>query len=804
MRARRATIGQHIIAVLIHAIRERVARRHRVLCVRPSGVLLARRCANAAPNVVRRASSRRGVTRIEWINPILTSSRAPLRVVAADARGARAMPSSSTTSSTSSSCDDGNAVMTAYVGDTKDDAPHGRGRATYDDGSTYDGEFARGLRHGRGTLTMYASSSSEEDEEASEEAEACEDEEMNRRRARRFGGAYAGEWRENLPHGAMEQISRDGCILRGTFERGVLMSEVEMTYEDGKRRRFVGALDEESGAFHGVGCLYSIDGECLTAEFCDGEVVGGTIAMWQPSTGALDGVIGLTRDGARRRGPTTRSTDEASRGASIIDTTEVIGVRLNAEQANDARSYVRSLHERARDGARLAIVASTSTLTSPDVTAGLAERRDVFQRDRGVTYDAEGSGGVYATRGIESGSLIAYYGGRIINIRGETLSDEEAERLSASATMLRDIDANADAELVAAHDERAPYVASHSIRMITHDTARNHRYPWLANFVRVDAKHETNCERAFVRAHPIFGDTMCLRASRCIAKGEECTVAPDYHAGWCLDPHSEAGYYESMRCCPSRVAYERDADESNLGRVRVKAHKLWRALYLDKVEQGLSYVDARTNAIVPHVLGFQYIRAMARATRECVTSRRWRGATTRVVAVGLGTGALPLYVKRCIKVPRSTRMDVVVVERSRAVIDACRALRVPMRVARLGEQSKRHTSVMDVVCADIVDYFSTPRSPRVSSPHVILLDAYDGQGRIPEHVRDERFMRSMATNLHRDGVVICNCWDGPPGSTAANELEGFKQRLVRHVGPVRVARVEQQEHNVVLIAVARK
>ena len=79
------------------------------------------------------------------------------------------MPSSSTTSSTSSSCDDGNAVMTAYVGDTKDDAPHGCGRATYYDGSTYDGEFARGLRHGRGTLTMYASSSSEEDDEASEE-----------------------------------------------------------------------------------------------------------------------------------------------------------------------------------------------------------------------------------------------------------------------------------------------------------------------------------------------------------------------------------------------------------------------------------------------------------------------------------------------------------------------------------------------------------------------------------------------------------------------------------------------------------
>jgi hypothetical protein len=247
--------------------------------------------------------------------------------------------------------------------------------------------------------------------------------------------------------------------------------------------------------------------------------------------------------------------------------------------------------------------------------------------------------------------------------------------------------------------------------------------------------------------------------------------------------------------------YERDNDESELGRVRIKAHKRWRALYLDNVEQGLSYVDARTNSIVPHVLGFQYIRAMARATRACVRTRRWRGAITRVVAAGLGTGALPLYVKRCLKVLHPARIDVVVVERSQAVIDACRAIRVPMRVASLGEPTTRHTSVMDVVRADIVDYFSSTATTRPNSlAHVILLDAYDGQGRIPEHVRDEHFMRLLAKNIHRNGFVICNCWDGPPGSTPANELAVFTRRLMRHIGPVRVARVEQQEHNVVLIA----
>ena len=83
---------------------------------------------------------------------------------------------------------------------------------------------------------------------------------------------------------------------------------------------------------------------------------------------------------------------------------------------------------------------------------------------------------------------------------------------------------------------------------------------------------------------------------------------------------------------------------------------------------------------------------------------------------------------------------------------------------------------------------------------VVLLDAYDGDGKIPEHVRDDVFVRSVASSLSPVGFCACNCWDGPAGSKTARDLDAFAVLLARHFRAVERARVVGQEYNVILIA----
>jgi hypothetical protein len=238
-------------------------------------------------------------------------------------------------------------------------------------------------------------------------------------------------------------------------------------------------------------------------------------------------------------------------------------------------------------------------------------------------------------------AVVAFYSGTVGEVRGVSASD--AERLASDAIMLREEDDEDTQEIVAEYDKdrsSIAYAQSHGVRVIHLDVGAD---ALGANFVRVETKHETNCERMFFENHPIFGDAVFLRTKRCIAKDEELTVAPDYFFGWCLDPLSEAGYYESMRCHPPEVIFERDNDVLELGRVTVKRHGRWRALYLGNVEQGLSYAPTDDAPPSHEVLGFQYIRAMAIATVDRIRAERHATKSTSIVAVGLGTGALPLY-----------------------------------------------------------------------------------------------------------------------------------------------------------------
>ena len=672
-----------------------------------------------------------------------------------------------------SSDDDDSGRVTTHEGEVDAEGrPHGFGRAMYADGSTYEGDFRRGVRDGFGTLTLPASDDDDDEERA---------------RVR-----YVGGWRDDVPHGDGTQISSDGCALEGTFSGGMPVGDVVSTYADGVAVRYVGELGED-GDYGGVGTSREEDGGgCVTAVWSRGELAEG-LAAWQEREGDVDVVVAWTRASFGAARTRARDCDLAPERAIVV--------RLDEARASDPRRFVRELRSRGAstrapvrdalpDGVDVALDERRPPLTAVDI-----ER--YFERKRVCVR----AGRVYAVRDVRAGECVAYFSGRE-RVLGD-VSERDAETLADACVMFREDD-RVDVDVVASHDEESmSYAKAHGVRALELDDAL------AANWTRQETKAETNCERFRVENHPLLGETMCLRASRDIRAGEECTVAPDYFFGWCLDPRSEAGYYESMRCHPPRVVFERENDVDALGRVRVRAHGRWRAMYLDAVEQGLTYVSAHTDAPVPDALGFQYIRCMARVAVErlgaALRLRRAPFAAARdIVAVGLGTGALPLYLANEPTLRRHTR--VIVVERSQAVIDACRAASAPLRLVAAEDEDEEDEDEdglprpVRVVREDAFDFFARRASKPTPSTLLVLLDAYDGRGEVPARVAGDAFLRLVGASLVPGGHCVCNLWNGPLGSNEAVNLETFERALARRVGVVERARVTAQEYNVVVAA----
>ena len=639
----------------------------------------------------------------------------------------------------------------------------------YADGSTYEGDFRRGVRDGFGTLTLPASDDNDDDERA---------------RAR-----YVGGWRDDVPHGDGRQISSDGCALEGTFSGGMPVGDVVSTYADGVAVRYVGELGED-GDYGGVGTSREEDvGGCVTAVWSRGELAEG-LAAWQERDGDVDVVVAWTRASFGAARTRARDCDLAPERAIVV--------RLDEARASDPRRFVRELRSRGAsmrapvrdalpDGVDVALDERRPPLTAVDI-----ER--YFERKRVCVR----AGRVYAVRDLRAGECVAYFSGRE-RVLGD-VSERDAETLADACVMFREDD-RVDVDVVASHDEESKsYAKAHGVRALELDDAL------AANWTRRETKAETNCERFRVENHPLLGETMCLRASRDIRAGEECTVAPDYFFGWCLDPRSEAGYYESMRCHPPRVVFERENDVGALGRVRVRAHGRWRAMYLDAVEQGLTYVSARTGAPVPDALGFQYVRCMARvAVERPARARPPPVAATDIVAVGLGTGALPLYLANEPTLRRRAR------DRRRtqsAVIDACRAASAPFAGQdededEDGDEDEDEDGLprpVRVVREDAFDFFACRASKPTPSTLLVLLDAYDGRGKVPARVAGDAFLRLVGASLVPGGHCVCNLWNGPLGSNEAVNLETFERALARRVGVVERARVTAQEYNVVVAA----
>ena len=83
-----------------------------------------------------------------------------------------------------------------YVGELKNEKPHGKGSITYENGESYEGEWKDGLKDGKGTLTKPA------------------------------GDKYEGEWKDDKMEGQGTYTWSNGDKYEGEWKDGKNMDKV--------------------------------------------------------------------------------------------------------------------------------------------------------------------------------------------------------------------------------------------------------------------------------------------------------------------------------------------------------------------------------------------------------------------------------------------------------------------------------------------------------------------------------------------------------------------------------------------------
>ena len=131
-----------------------------------------------------------------------------------------------------------------YVGEFKNDEPHGQGTFTYSDGSKYFGEWKAGKGHGQGIKTW------------------------------KDGRKYTGGFKNDEPHGQGTFIYPDGSKYFGQYKDGKRHGEGTLTYSDGKT--YIGQF--VAGLAYGKGLCINQDGssvECKILKIAKGETSAG-------------------------------------------------------------------------------------------------------------------------------------------------------------------------------------------------------------------------------------------------------------------------------------------------------------------------------------------------------------------------------------------------------------------------------------------------------------------------------------------------------------------------------------------------
>jgi hypothetical protein len=64
----------------------------------------------------------------------------------------------------------------------------------------------------------------------------------------------------------------------------------------------------------------------------------------------------------------------------------------------------------------------------------------------------------------------------------------------------------------------------------------------------------------------------------------------------------------------------------------------------------------------------------------------------------------------------------------------------------------------------------------------VFLDAYDGVGGIPAHLRNPEFLKDCCAALMPGGAIIANLFNGVPGSRARRDVAEYAQCLQEAIG----------------------
>lgn len=145
----------------------------------------------------------------------------------------------------------------SYVGQVKDNKPHGYGTFVGVDGIKYIGEWVRGHRHGKGKFHHSVT--------GIEYSGEFKNDKINGYGVRIIPDqeTYEGEWRNDLPHGQGRCLHSNGEVYSGNWENGKMSGYGKITAPNGTK--YIGEF--KAGARHGWGKYLSDDGFTYEGEW---------------------------------------------------------------------------------------------------------------------------------------------------------------------------------------------------------------------------------------------------------------------------------------------------------------------------------------------------------------------------------------------------------------------------------------------------------------------------------------------------------------------------------------------------------
>eukprot|EP01060_Flectonema_neradi_P006192 TRINITY_DN14149_c0_g1_i1.p1 TRINITY_DN14149_c0_g1~~TRINITY_DN14149_c0_g1_i1.p1 ORF type:complete len:698 (+),score=148.80 TRINITY_DN14149_c0_g1_i1:42-2096(+) len=237
--------------------------------------------------------------------------------------------------------------------------------------------------------------------------------------------------------------------------------------------------------------------------------------------------------------------------------------------------------------------------------------------------------------------------------------------------------------------------------------------------------------------------------------------------------------------------YEKSTKE--FGPITVTRHFDWMCLRFGDVEQGLSYVgnpsheDYNNGKSIPHVLGYDYIRGMAAASLAYIPLKTKK---VEVLCVGLGSGALPIYVHSALRQHLSSKTSLVT-----------KTFEIEEQVVHAVETTMTgRVFNNDDLVVEICDALEGIKRHKSESTNCVLIDAYNAIGGIPSHLRTKDFLSQVERVLCKDGVAVMNLHNGPIGSNDRNQSVEYLCRLREYFPSILLIKLPTQQSNLVAVA----